>query len=522
MSDLRYRNDIATPEEIEAIDAAIPAAQTGHRDMLLPALHAANDRIGWITRGALNHICRTLHVAPADAYAVATFYDLLSVDELPPTVALRCVDLACRITAEPVQLPDGVYVIESPCLGLCERAPAAAIRTASASPSLTLVAGAEVAVQIRGPLSARIDVVDPTSLDAYTAAGGFATLAMARVNGPEWVSDQVDDAGLMGRGGAAFPTARKWRAVLGQTVAQHYVVANADESEPGTFKDRIVMEGDPFSVIEAVALASLATGADHAFIYLRGEYAVAHERLSNAIVASSAAGLLGDLTIEIRRGAGAYICGEETAIFNSIEGFRGEPRSKPPFPVEVGLFGKPTAVNNIETLVAALAICRGDGSTTKLFCLSGHVARPGLYEVPVGTTLGEIIDMAGAQRSDVQAVLMGGSAGAFATPAEFDTPLTAEGMRSINATLGSGVVMVLDHSVSMADFAGRIADFFHHESCGQCVPCRVGTVRQVELLRKGDRALLKEVDQVMTDASICGLGQTAASAIRSAMAKGLL
>ncbi len=522
MSDLRFRNEVATPHEVAAIDAALPADARGRRDLLLPALHAANDLMGWVSPGALNHICRSLNVAPADAYAVATFYDLLSVDELPPVVAMRCVDLACRIVAVPAVAPEGMHVIESPCLGLCERAPAIAIRSAGEVPSLMLVAEPEVPVQIRGPLSARIGVLDPASLDAYRTSGGFETLATARVNGPAWISDQVDTAGLMGRGGAAFPTARKWRAVLGQTVSQHYVVANADESEPGTFKDRIVMEGDPFSVIEAVALACLAAGADHAFIYLRGEYAVANERLQNAIDSSTSAGLLGELRIEIRRGAGAYICGEETAIFNSIEGFRGEPRSKPPFPVEVGLFGKPTAVNNIETLVAALAICRGDGVSTKLFCLSGHVARPGMYEVPVGTTLGEIITMSGAEHSDVQAVLMGGSAGAFATPAEFATPLTAEGMRSINATLGSGVVMVLDHSVNMADFAGRIAEFFQHESCGQCVPCRVGTVRQVELLSVGDRALLKEVDQVMTDSSICGLGQTAASAIRSAIAKGLL
>ena len=522
MSDIRYRNESPSAEEVIAIDAALPIGCAGRRDLLLPALHAANDRVGWVSPGALNHICRTLEIAPADAYSVATFYDLLRVSEMPSTVVLKCVDLACRINAASVSLPDDVTLIDSPCLGLCERAPAAAMRIAGETPSLELLAAPEVPVQIRGPLSARIGVIDPSSLDAYLASGGFAALATARANGPEWVADHVDAAGLMGRGGAAFPTARKWRAVLTQPVEQHYVIANADESEPGTFKDRIVMEGDPFSVVEAVALASFATASNHAFIYLRGEYAVAYERLRNAIDASTSAGLLDGIGIEIRRGAGAYICGEETAIFNSIEGFRGEPRSKPPFPVEVGLFGKPTAVNNVETLVAALAICRGEGSATKLFCLSGHVTKPGLYEVPVGTTLGEIVSMAGADHADVQAVLMGGSAGAFALPAEFDTPLTAEGMRAISATLGSGVVMVLDHSVDMVDYTNRIAEFFQHESCGQCVPCRVGTVRQVELLRKGDRALLREVDQVMTDASICGLGQTAASAIRSAIEKGLL
>jgi NADH-quinone oxidoreductase subunit F len=247
--------------------------------------------------------------------------------------------------------------------------------------------------------------------------------------------------------------------------------------------------------------------------------------------------------IELRRGAGAYICGEETALFNSIEGFRGEPRNKPPFPVQKGLFGKPTIVNNVETLVNVLdivmrggkawaAIGTPDSAGTKLFCVSGHVERPGLYEVPFGVTLRHLIDQAGGVRNGKQlkAVLLGGAAGAFVTPQEIDTPLTFEGVRKIGATLGSGVVIVFDESVDLAATLLRIAVFFRDESCGQCVPCRVGTVRQEELLQRlrtgrlhgtaGDeRKLLAEIGQVMRDASICGLGQTASSAIESALSK---
>jgi NADH-quinone oxidoreductase subunit F len=309
----------------------------------------------------------------------------------------------------------------------------------------------------------------------------------------------------------------------------HLLVANADESEPGTFKDRVLMEHDPFAVVESIAIAAFATGCERAFLYVRAEYPRVRERLQHAIDASVARGLLpAGLAIEIRRGAGAYICGEETAIFNSIEGGRGEPRSKPPFPVDVGLFGRPTLVHNIETLANVLPIVlhggeafarvgTGDSTGTKLFCLSGHVARPGVYEVPFGTTLRSLLETAGA--SSVRAVLLGGAAGAFVGPDELEVPLTFAGTRAIGATLGSGVVMVLDERVDLDAFLLRIAEFFRDESCGQCVPCRVGTVRQEEALHRRDRATLADVGRVMQDASICGLGQTAHNAIASAVAK---
>jgi NADH-quinone oxidoreductase subunit F len=303
------------------------------------------------------------------------------------------------------------------------------------------------------------------------------------------------------------------------------------------------MEGDPFAVLEGMTIAGLATGARRGYIYLRGEYPLAGERIAQAIEIARANGLLGEnilgrgltFDIELRRGAGAYICGEETALFNSIEGYRGEPRNKPPFPTQAGLFRQPTAVNNVETLINVPEILRMGGTTkgvsnVRLFCLAGHVVRPGVYEIEMGMTLRELIGLAGGVGGNgrLQAVLLGGAAGAFVTPQELDTPLTFEGTRAIGATLGSGVVLLLDDSVDMKQILLRIASFFRHETCGQCVPCRVGVVRQEEALQRlvkgapigstgGELAMLTEMGQAMRDASICGLGQTASAAIESAL-----
>jgi NADH-quinone oxidoreductase subunit F len=309
------------------------------------------------------------------------------------------------------------------------------------------------------------------------------------------------------------------------------------------------MEGDPFALVEAMTIAGFATGCEHAYLYVRGEYPLAFDRLVRAIESCRNRDFLGErilghdfrFDIELRRGAGAYICGEETALFNSIEGFRGEPRNKPPFPTQYGLFGKPTVVNNVETLVNVLDIVLQGGdnyasigtaasSGTKLFCLSGHVSRPGVYEVPFGTTLRQLIDLGGgvAGTGRLRAILLGGAAGSFVSPEELDTPLTFEGTRDVGATLGSGVVMLFDDQVDLKGILLRVAAFFRDESCGQCVPCRVGTVRQEELVHRlaggkpagsieEELVRLREIGQVMRDASICGLGQTASSAIESAV-----
>ncbi|CAL9625174.1 hypothetical protein SUDANB108_05962 [Streptomyces sp. enrichment culture] len=549
------------------------------RDLLLPGLHAINDRVGWISGGALDYLCRRLTVPPAEAYGVATFYAMFSVQPRPATVLHVCTDLACAAAGAPglcsgieerLGPGSGVSVQRSPCLGLCERAPAALViragdpvRTAVSAPAT--VAGAVLAAS--APDSApeeppaalavpqagqdglmllhRVGVADPASLDDYRAHGGYAALRRAFELGPAGVIREVTDSGLVGRGGAAFPTGRKWQATASQPDRPHYLVCNADESEPGTFKDRVLMEGDPYALIEAMTIAGFATGAHRGYLYLRGEYPRALRRLEHAIARARARGLLGDdvlgqgyaFDIEIRRGAGAYICGEETALFNSIEGYRGEPRSKPPFPVEKGLFGKPTVENNVETLVNVLPILTmgapayaaiGSGRSTgpKLFCVSGSVERPGVYEVPFGATLGEVLALAGV-RDGLRAVLLGGAAGGFVRADELDVPLTFEGTREAGTTLGSGVVMAFDDSVPLPRLLLRIAEFFRDESCGQCVPCRVGTVRQEEALHRivertgaaatDDIALLREVGRAMRDASICGLGQTAWNAVESAI-----
>jgi NADH-quinone oxidoreductase subunit F len=360
---------------------------------------------------------------------------------------------------------------------------------------------------------------------------------------------EVLDSKLMGRGGAAFPTGRKWEAVARHPRRPHYLICNADESEPGTFKDRVVLEGDPFSLIEAMTIAAYATACRYGYIYLRGEYPVSLRRLENAVAQARDRGFLGadilgrDFTfeIELRKGAGAYICGEETAVFGSIEGYRGEPRNKPPFPVDHGLFGRPTVVNNVETLVnippivleggrafAAIGTERSTGP--KLFCVSGAVEDPGTYEVPFGTTLREVLELAGgvSPGRTLRAVLLGGAAGSFVTPEQLDLPLTFEDARVAGATLGSGVVVALDETVDLGELLMVIAGFFRDESCGQCVPCRVGTVRQEEALARltsgrtrgtvqDELALIAEIGQAMRDASICGLGQTASGAIESAI-----
>jgi len=335
--------------------------------------------------------------------------------------------------------------------------------------------------------------------------------------GPDAVIAAVKASPLLGRGGAAFPTGAKWEAVARQPAQPHYLVCNADESEPGTFKDRVIMEQDPFALVESMAIAMYATGCEKGFIYIRAEYPLAQQRVQHAIDASG-------FDIELRIGAGAYVCGEETALFQSIEGYRGEPRNKPPFPVEVGLFGKPTVVNNVETLVNVPHILLGDDvRDTRLFCVSGNVARPGLYELELGTPLRELLELAGAEPA--KAVLLGGAAGSFLRPDQLDLELSFDAARAAGVTLGSGVVIVYGEDADLVHAVLRIAEFFRDESCGQCVPCRVGTVRQEEALHRlasgktngNELAVLADLTQVMRDASICGLGQTAANAVDSAV-----
>ncbi|MGH7683586.1 MAG: NAD(P)H-dependent oxidoreductase subunit E, partial [Vulcanimicrobiaceae bacterium] len=542
MPDLHFTTATATPEERAALDAFFEDVDERRRDLLLPALHALNDRAGWISPGGLNELCDRLQVPPAEGYGVATFYAMFATSPRPPAVLHVCDDIACqmagaedlcaaleRTCGEPGKpAADGrITWLRSPCLGLCERAPAALLIEAGEMPVHRAVAPLD-APAIPALLSSRsyaardgaltphvggtslrllqrVGKVDPQDIDAYRAHGGYRALRRALELGPDRIIREVVASKLLGRGGAAFPTGRKMEAVAKEPVRPHYLICNADESEPGTFKDRLLMEYDPFAVIEAMTIAAAATGCEYGYVYIRGEYPLATARIENAVRQARTRGFLGDnifgkgirFDIEVRRGAGAYICGEETALFNSIEGKRGEPRNKPPFPAQFGVFGKPTLANNVETLAciphiileggAAFAQIGTEGSTgPKLFCLSGCVEEPGLYEVPFWTTLGELISLGGGVRAGkkLRTVLLGGAAGSFVGADALSMPLTFEATRAAGTTLGSGVVMVFDETVDLGKTLHRIAAFFRDESCGQCVPCRVGTVRQEEALHR--------------------------------------
>ena len=573
---------VPTPAEVRVLDGAVGRRHDpvdsrvirrgpDRRHLLLPALHALQDGVGWISPEALAELCARLDVPRAEAFGVATFYALLRTEAGPRTVVHVCDDIACRVhpsyrdpaafTGHDGDEPVGVH--PSPCLGQCDRAPATFVQRAGDGAARWTAAGT-VAEALAGEgapeapprvvaageawLTGRIGVVDPTSLEEYRAHGGYRALRTALAMGPEAVLREIADSGLRGRGGAAFPTGVKWRAVAASAQRERYVVCNADESEPGTFKDRALMEGDPFALVESMTIAGVTVGAGRGYVYIRGEYPTAEERIAGAIEQARHRGLLGpdvagsglSFDLEVRRGAGAYICGEETALFNSLEGYRGEPRSKPPFPTEVGLFGRPTVVNNVETLhnvpvilsagaAGFRAVGTAESPGTKLFSVAGDVSSPGVYEVPFGTALGELLALAGAP-ADPGAVLLGGAAGVFVPPGAADVPLTFEDVRAAGLTLGSGAATVFGAAADIGDIVERITAFFRDESCGQCVPCRVGTVRQNEAIvrlrsgaaQPGDAGLLDDLDTVMSDASICGLGHTAASAVGSARRLGLL
>ncbi len=601
--DLVLSDDLASDDERAAVDAVLGAATSGwsggerteadgrvarggheareQRHLLLPVLHALQSSVGWISPGGLRYACERLTIPPAEAYGVATFYAMFSVEPRPTTVLHLCDDIACKVAGaeglieEVIRQVGSEQVLRSPCLGMCERAPAALLQGSGSrdvafgpvsverlDPFLrggpwTTTSDAEVidvAPQTHATrellrLLRRVGVVDPASLDDYRAHGGYEALRRAVELGPEGVIAELKDSKLQGRGGAAFPAGVKWEAVAKQPVQPHYFICNADESEPGTFKDRILMEHDPFAILESLTIAGYATGSEKGFIYIRGEYPLATSRLEHAIELAYAHGFLGAdvmgegfaFDVELRRGAGAYICGEETSLFNSIEGKRGEPRNKPPFPVERGVFGKPTGINNVETLVNVLEVLTlggeayaqigtTDSTGSRLFCLSGCVERPGVYEVEHGITLRELLETAGGVRGgkELKAILLGGAAGSFVTADDLDLRLTFEDSKAAGVTLGSGVVMAFDEDVDLTDIVLRIAAFFRDESCGQCVPCRVGTVRQEEALARvisgrasgsltDELALIDEIGQVMRDASICGLGQLAANAVDSAI-----
>ena len=544
-----------------AIVEFIPLGRSG----LLPALHAAQKVYGWISEPIATEIAKALRLPLADVHGVIEFYSLFYDEPTSRHVIRVCTDAACGAKGgdeilhhlcshhglKPGQTTDdlSLTIEASPCLGLCEHAPVALVDD-EAEINIDLSNNSfelgrppsRVYGSIR-MLTANCGNGTTTSLAGY---GKYSALTKALGMNPEEIVNEIKASGLVGRGGAAFPTGIKWEGALKAEADQKYIVCNADESEPGTFKDRVLLIDDPHRTIEGMLIAGYAIGASKGYIYIRAEYPYIFPVLENALKESREAGLLGEnilgngfsFDIEVRVGAGAYICGEETALFESIEGKRGFPRIKPPFPTTYGLFGKPTVINNVETLCnVPLIIAKGSAEFRKigtekspgpkLFCLSGDVDRTGVYEVPFGVTLRDLLEMAGGVKNGkgLKSILFGGAAGAFATSEHLDVKMTFEDLRGVGLPLGSGVVMVFDETRDMRDVLNRLGHFFAHESCGKCYPCQMGTQRQKEILERiasgktlsEDLNRLQDVGWTMTDASLCGLGQTAASAVLSAM-----
>ncbi|RJP52732.1 MAG: NADH-quinone oxidoreductase subunit E [Anaerolineaceae bacterium] len=557
-----------------ALEKIIPLGRSG----LLPALHAAQKIYGWLPQEVAAEVAKTLKVPLADVHGVIEFYSLFYNEPVGRKIIRVCTDPACALKNADGLLdhlcahhgleagqttPDGTLTIErSPCLGLCEQAPAALVDD-KAETNIDLDADSYELGRPRSIVGGSLRMLTAncgngtTSLASY---GEYAALKKARAMKSEEIVGEIKSSGLVGRGGAAFPTGVKWEGAAKAEGDQKYIVCNADESEPGTFKDRVLLLDDPHRLIEGMCIAAYAIGAAKGYIYLRGEYPYTLPVLENALTEARVAGYLTeDFDIEVRLGAGAYICGEETALFESIEGKRGFPRVKPPFPTTNGLFDKPTVINNVETLfnvpfiiekgaVDYRKIGTEKSPGSKLFCVSGDVAKPGVYEVPFGVTLRELLEMAGGvvrtlapgasagggtpqgqaeyhSAPQLQAVLFGGAAGAFATSEHLDLKLTFEDLRAAGLPLGSGVVMVFNETRDLRDALKRLGHFFAHESCGKCYPCQMGTQRQMEILERvargvalpDDATRLQDVGWTMTDASLCGLGQTAAGAVLSAM-----
>jgi len=562
-----------TDSELDPLRSILAELAPQGRAALLPALHAAQKTHGWISEAIATEVAHALGVPLADVDGVIDFYEMLSRQPIGRTVARVCSAPVCALAGSdelanalcrhlkvaPGEVSsDGEFTVEhAPCLGLCDHAPAllvgeAALGRADPRQATEICArGGErpitfVGADIRS-LTSNCGHGHPTSLADYSRRGGYAGLKKALTMTPQEVLAEVKTAGLVGRGGAAFPTGIKWEGAARADGQPKYIVCNADESEPGTFKDRILMEEDPHRTLEGMIIAAHAVGARRGYIYVRGEYPYAFKVVGAALEEARQAGVVGknifgsglEFDIEMRLGAGAYICGEETALLESIEGKRGLPRIKPPFPTTHGLFGKPTVINNVETFCnVPLILERGAAEYRKigterspgpkLFCVSGQIQRPGLYEVPFGVTLRHLLyDLAGGLKPgrQLQAVLMGGAAGAFATEKDLDVILSFENLSASGLPLGSGAVMVFDDSADLCDVLKRLAHFFADESCGKCYPCQLGARRQYEILDRGaaghslagDRERLSDVGNTMIDASLCGLGQTAATAVLSAI-----
>ena len=535
-----------TPKGRQLDDAALAEVRAllgdrpRRRDLLIEFLHLVQDAKGHLPAAHLRALAEELRLSMAEVWEVATFYahfDPVREDEVPPPdLTIRvCDSLSCELAGSEALYdalaaghdPARVRVLRAPCMGRCDTAPVLEIghrHVDHATPEKV------AAVIASGDFHAEVPAYE--DLAAYRAAGGYGVLAELRATGDwEAVQDKVLAAGLRGLGGAGFPSGKKWGFVRANP-GPRYLAVNGDEGEPGTFKDRFYLERTPHLFLEGMLIAAWAVEADKAFIYMRDEYPAVLEILRREIAALEAAGLVAPGFIDLRRGAGAYICGEESAMIESIEGKRGIPRLRPPFVAQVGVFDRPTLVHNVETLLWVARICREGPEVLnsvekngrrglRSYSVSGRVARPGVYLLPAGSTIRDVIAAAGgmAEGHVFRAYQPGGPSSGLLPATLDDVPLDFDTLQPHGTFIGSAAVVVLSDRDSVKAAALNMLRFFEAESCGQCTPCRVGCEKAVKLMQadRWDRALLGDLCDAMADASICGLGQAAPNPIRLTM-----
>jgi NADH:ubiquinone oxidoreductase subunit F (NADH-binding)/NADH:ubiquinone oxidoreductase subunit E len=526
------RPDPARLAEIEAL----LGDRTREPALLIEFLHLIQDKYGHLSAGHLAALAHLMQMAQAEVYEVASFYhhfDIIKENEAaPPEITVRvCESIVCDIKGShtlieqmKAKFGDRVRVLHAPCMGACDHAPVASMKKKQFPHATVEAVAAAVEKKSFGP-----DIPSYQDFAAYRKAGGyenFIKLGDGRLS-RDTVWGEIDKAGLRGMGGAGFPTARKWKFLEG-TAAPRAMVVNGDEGEPGTFKDRYILETSPHKVIEGMLTAARWIGAENAYLYLRDEYPQIHTILHKEIAALEASGIVKDIKIHLRRGAGAYICGEETSLLESLEGKRGLPRNRPPFPANYGAFGRPTLINNIETLYWVSEILTNgsqwylDEGKPKFYSVSGRVKKPGVVRAPAGITAKQIIeDYCGGMEDGetFKAYLPGGASGGVLPASLGEIPLDFGKLEPYGSFAGSAAVVIFSNRDTLRGIASNILKFFEDESCGQCTPCRVGCTKMLGLIehKTWDAALIQELAQAMRDASICGLGQAAPNPVLSAL-----
>jgi formate dehydrogenase len=520
---------------------ALLGNQPRRRDLLIEHLHLIQDRYGHLSAAHLAALAQEMRLALTEVYEVATFYAHFDVvkegEAAPPAVTVRvCDSLSCAMVGAehllrdlPSRLGQDVRVVRAPCMGACDRAPVCAVG------DVQVMDATEDSVRAAAQAKPHAHAFPtPCPFDAYTAAGGYnllkACLSGSRTR--DEITKIVSDAGLRGLGGAGFPTGRKWTLVRAEPAPRLFAV-NADEGEPGTFKDRHYLERDPHRFLEGMLIAAWAVEAVETYVYVRDEYPEVRLLLAEEIAKAEAAGLSAHTRLHLRRGAGAYICGEESSMIESIEGKRGLPRHRPPYVAQVGLFGRPTLEQNVETLYWVRDIVergaawftsygRHERKGLRSFSVSGRVKAPGVKLAPAGITARELIEeyCGGIQEGHTfKAYLPGGASGGILPASMADLPLDFGTLEKYGCFVGSHAVVVLSDKDDMKAVALNLMKFFEDESCGQCTPCRAGTEKAVKLMQSGpwDKALLTELTDAMRDASICGLGQAAPNPLLSVL-----